>query len=109
MLQSNNAACPKNAQRGRGHTFEQTNKSGIMIKSLDPLRAKKTFIRKKLGHTAVSAAVYVKERQDRLPTMYWLTKLHKRPYKARLIANSCSCTTAELSKLLISCLTAIKA
>ena len=28
---------------------------GIMIKSLDPLRAKKTFIRKKLGHTMVSA------------------------------------------------------
>ena len=28
---------------------------GIKIKSLDPLRAKKTFIRKKLGHTAVSA------------------------------------------------------
>ena len=27
----------------------------IIIKSLDPLRAKKTFIRKKLGHTAVSA------------------------------------------------------
>ena len=30
----------------------------------------------------------VKERQDRLPTMYWLPKLHKRPYKARFIANS---------------------
>ena len=27
-------------------------------------------------------AVDVKERQDRLPTMYWLPKLHKRPYKA---------------------------
>ena len=27
----------------------------IIIKSLDPLRAKKTFIRKKLGHTMVSA------------------------------------------------------
>ena len=27
----------------------------IIIKSLDPLRAKKTFIRKKLGHTKVSA------------------------------------------------------
>ena len=26
-------------------------------------------------------AVDVKERQDRLPTMYWLPKLHKRPYK----------------------------
>ena len=38
----------------------------------------------------------VKERQDRLPTMYWLPKLHKRPYKARFIANSSSCTTTEL-------------
>ena len=27
----------------------------IIIKSLDPLKAKKTFIRKKLGHTMVSA------------------------------------------------------
>ena len=27
----------------------------IIMKSLDPLRAKKTFIRKKFGHTAVSA------------------------------------------------------
>ena len=38
-----------------------------------------------------------------------LPKLHKRPYKARFIANSSSCTTTELSKLLTSCLTAIKA
>ena len=41
--------------------------------------------------------------------MYWLTMLHKRPYKARFIANSSSCTTTEISKLLTSCLTAIKA
>ena len=41
--------------------------------------------------------------------MYWLPKLQKRPYKARFIANSSSCTTTELSKLLTSCLTAIKA
>ena len=46
--------------------------------------------------------------KDKLPTMYWLPKLHKRPYKARFIANSSSCTTTELSKLLTSCLTAIK-
>ena len=46
---------------------------------------------------------------DRLPTMYWLPKLHKRPYKVRFIANSSSCTTTEISKLLASCLTAIKA
>ena len=41
--------------------------------------------------------------------MYWLPKLYKRPYKARFIANISSCTTTELSKLLTSCLTAIKA
>ena len=54
-------------------------------------------------------AVDVKECQDRFPTMYWLPKPHKRPYKSRFIANSSSCTTTELSKLLTSCLTAIKA
>ena len=40
-------------------------------------------------------AVDVKERQDRLPTMYWLPKLHKRQYKVRFIANSSSWTTTE--------------
>ena len=54
-------------------------------------------------------AVDVKERQDRIPTMYWLPKLHKRPYKAMFLANFSSCTTTELSKSLTSCLTAIKA
>ena len=54
-------------------------------------------------------ALDVRDHQDRLPTMYWLPKLHKRPYKTRFIANSSSCTTTELSKLLTSCLTAIKA
>ena len=34
--------------------------------------------------------------------------IHKRSYKARFIANSSACTTTELSKLLTSCLTAIK-
>ena len=28
-------------------------------------------------------AVNVKERQNHISTMYWLHKLHKRPYKAR--------------------------
>ena len=42
------------------------------------------------------------------PTLYWLPKLHKRPYKSRFIANSSACTTTELSILLTSCLTAIK-
>ena len=53
-------------------------------------------------------AVSIRENQDKLPTLYWLPKLHKRPYKARFIANSSSCTTIILSKLLTSCLTAVK-
>ena len=43
-----------------------------------------------------------------LPTIYWLPKLHKQPYKSRFIPNSSSCLTTELSILLTSCLTAIK-
>ena len=42
------------------------------------------------NHLALEVSVCVKERQDRLPTIYWLPKLHKRPYKARFIANSSS-------------------
>ena len=59
-------------------------------------------------HKALHFGVKAKENQDKVPTLYWLPKLHKKPYKARLIANSSSCTTTELSKLLTSCLTAVK-
>ena len=61
-----------------------------------------------LNDLPVKFSVCVNEGQDLLSTMYWLPQLHKRPYKARFIANSSSCTTTELSKLLTSCLTAIK-
>ena len=61
-----------------------------------------------LKETSVKFSVCVNEGQDKLPTMYWLPKLHKRPYKARFIANSSSYTTTELSKSLTSSLTAIK-
>ena len=59
-------------------------------------------------YLALKFSVCGKERQDRLPMMNWLTKLHKRPYKARFIVNSSSCTTTELYNLLTSCLTAVK-
>ena len=58
-------------------------------------------------HTALHFGVKAKENQDKVPTLYWLPKLHKKPYKARFIANSSFCTTTELSKLLTSCLTAV--
>ena len=59
-------------------------------------------------HTALHFGFKAKENQDKVPTLYWLPKLHKKPYKARFIANFSSCTTAELSKMLTSCLTAVK-
>ena len=55
-----------------------------------------------------STGLLVDEDHSKLPTLYWLPKLHKRPYKSRFIANSSACTTTELSILLTSCLTAIK-
>ena len=56
---------------------------------------------------SIKETVSIKEKQDRLPTLYWLPKFHKRPYKARFVANSRSCTTTVLFKLLTSCLTAV--
>ena len=67
-----------------------------------------SVINNHIFHNATKFAVSVNEDQVRLPTFYWLPKLHKKPYKARFIANSRSCTTTELSKLLTSCLTTIK-
>ena len=68
----------------------------------------KSVINNHIIHNATRFAVSVNEDQERLHTFYWLPKLHKKPYKAQFIANSSSCTTTELSKLLTSCLTTIK-
>ena len=50
-----------------------------------------------LNELTAKFSVSVKEGQDKLPTMYWLPKLHKRPYEARFIASSSSCTSTEPS------------
>ena len=39
-----------------------------------------------LNDLPVKFSVCVNECQDKLPTMYWLPKIHRRPYKARFIA-----------------------
>ena len=65
---------------------------------------KKSVANKHCNEIVTKCAVSITESQERLPTFYWLPKLHKRPYKARFIANS----TTSLSKVLTSCLTAIK-
>ena len=68
----------------------------------------KSVVNKHCNDIETKFAVGITESQEKLPTFYWLPKLHKRPYKARFIANSSSCTTTSLSKVLTSCLTAIK-
>ena len=42
-------------------------------------------------------SVFVDEDHSKLPSLYWLPKLHKKRYKSRFIANSYSCTTTEFS------------
>ena len=50
-------------------------------------------------HIAAKFGVFVDKVHTccKLPASYWFPKLHKRSYKSRLIANSSSCTTTELS------------
>ena len=54
---------------------------------------------------AAKFGLFVDEDHSKLPTLYWLPKLHKRPYKSRFIAHSSACTATELSILLTPCLT----
>ena len=68
----------------------------------------KSAVNKHCSDIVTKFEVGITESQEKLPTFYWLPKLHKRPYKACFIANSSSCTTKSLSKVLTSCLTAIK-
>ena len=58
-------------------------------------------------YMAAKSGVFVDENHSKLSMLYWLPKLHKRPYVSRLIANSSACTATGLSILLTSCLTAI--
>ena len=48
-------------------------------------------------YMSAKLGVFVDEDHCKIPTLYWLAKLHKRPHKSRFIANSSSCTTTELS------------
>ena len=57
---------------------------------------------------AAKLRVFVDEDHSKLPTLYGLPKLHKRPHKSHFIANSRASTTTELSVFFTSCLTAIK-
>ena len=54
--------------------------------------------------TKINVKVYKCE----LPTVYWLPKLHKNPYKPRRISNASHCSTTILLKHITSALTVVK-
>ena len=81
--------------RNASSTYQRTNltKSEILI-----------------NHRFVLSSFGVNTKDDDidLPSLYWIPKLHKDPYKQRFIAGSSSCSTKPLSKLLTSILTTVK-
>ena len=48
------------------------------------------------------------EDHSKLSTFYWSITFQEIPYLSRFIANSCSCTTTELSIPLTTCFTSIR-
>ena len=63
-----------------------------------------------VNHRSVltSFGVNTQDENVDLPSLYWIPKLHKDPYKQRYIAGSTKCSTKPLSKLLTSILTTVK-
>ena len=63
-----------------------------------------------VNHRSVltSFGVNTQDENVDLPSLYWIPKLHKDPYKQRFIAGSAKCSTKPLSILLTSILTTVK-
>jgi len=55
-----------------------------------------------------SFGLSIKDDYVDLPSLYWIPKLHKCPYKERYIAGSAKCSTKSLSKLLTTVLSTVK-
>ena len=56
-------------------------------------------------HSHYTEKLEVPSKDNILPTMYWVPKLHKTPYKHRFISASSRCSTTNLSIHLTSALT----
>ena len=55
-----------------------------------------------------SFGISTKDEELDLPSLYWIPKLHKCPFKQRYISGFAKCSTKPLSKLLICILLAVK-
>jgi hypothetical protein len=83
-----------------------------LIKELgiDTLVGNPTTLTKEEMHRSVlySFGISTKDEELDLPTLYWIPKLHKCPFKQPYIAGSAKCSTKPLSKLLTCILSAVK-
>ena len=52
--------------------------------------------------------ISTKDEELDLPSLYWIPKLHKCPFKQRCVAGSAKCSTKSLSKLLTCILSVVK-
>ena len=55
-----------------------------------------------------SLNIFIDDKSNDLPCLYWTPKLHKSPYKQRYIAGSSKCSTKDLSIILTKILSAVK-
>jgi hypothetical protein len=52
--------------------------------------------------------VHCKDEELDLPSLYWIPKLHRYPFKQRYVAGSAKCSTKPLSKLLTCIISTVK-
>jgi hypothetical protein len=52
--------------------------------------------------------INIEEKQQQLPILLWIPKMHKKPSKQRFIAASHCCTTKPISALITKCLKLIQ-
>jgi hypothetical protein len=55
-----------------------------------------------------SFGISTKDEEMHLPSLYWIPKLHKCPFKQRYVAGFAKCSTIPLSKLLTCILSTVK-
>ena len=60
------------------------------------------------NHTTATNELKAPAEHLKVPTMYWLPKLHKKPFKFRFISASSKCTTTKISVLLTTAFSKFK-
>ena len=88
------------------------NELGLTGGTLNNTYAPVTFTKREIINNQTSVletfGIEIPNEDHDLPSMYWLPKLHKSPYKQRYIAGSSKCSTKQMSILLTKILTVIK-